>query len=301
MPLRVTDSSTAASTAAKVNAQRSRLNVLQERLISGKRINRPSDDPSGAEAVIRLRTSQAEIEFFKRNTGTAEQKLTVADEVLSSYELILDRVKSLVVRGVSDITPQDAKNALATELDTLRESILNVANARNGDEYVFGGTRQNAPPFDLATALPAAAPNALQYVGIEPGANAVATGVTAETVFSDATATIFDDLTATIAALRGTGDPVADKTTLTNSFSRMEIYSDLVEVAHARIGANMKNVEIVRDKLNSNFLSYETQASEIESSDFVETATQFAETQRALDALLQIKGREQRSLLDFLG
>lgn len=301
MPLRVTDSSSAASTAAKVNAQRSRLGVLQERLISGKRINRPSDDPSGAEAVIRLRTSQAEVEAFKRNMGTAEQKLTVADDSLSSYELILDRVKSLVARGVSDVTPQDAKNALATEIDTLRERILNVANARNGDEYVFGGTRQNAPPFDPATKLPAAAPNAVQYVGIEPGANAVATGVTAETVFSDATATIFDDLTATVAALRGTGDPVADKATLTNSLSRMEVYSDLVEVAHASIGANMKNVEIVRDRLNSDFLSYETQASDIESADFVQTATQFAETQRALDALLQIKGREQRSLLDFLG
>ena len=38
---------------ARINAQRSRLSVLQERLSTGKRINRPSDDPSGAEAVIK--------------------------------------------------------------------------------------------------------------------------------------------------------------------------------------------------------------------------------------------------------
>lgn len=301
MPFRVTDSSTAASTAAKVNAQRSRLSVLQDRLISGKRINRPSDDPTGAEAVIRLRTSQAEIEAYKRNTGTAEQKLTVTDDVISSYELILDRVKSLVSRGASDTTTQDARNALAAEIDVLRERVLNIANSRNGDEYLFGGTRQNAPPFDPATAAPAATPATPQHVGIEPGANAVATGITAETVFSDATATIFDDLTAASAALRGTGDPVADKATITNSLQRLEVYSDLTDMAHARIGANMKNVELVRDRLASDFLSFETQASDIESADFVETATQFAETQRALDALLQIKGREQRSLLDFLG
>lgn len=301
MPLRVTDSSSAASTAASINSHRARLNVLQERLVSGKRINRPSDDPTGAEAVIRLRTSQAEIEGYKRNTGTAEQKLTVTDDVLSSYELILDRVKTLVSQGVSDTTTQDAKNALATEIDTLRERVLNVANSRNGDEYVFGGTRQNAPPFDPMTAAPAATPATPQYVGIEPGANAVATGLTAETVFSDGTATIFDDLTAAAAALRGTGDPVADKTTLTNTVSRLKTYSDLTNVAHAKIGANMKNVEIVKDRLDSDTLSYETQASDIESADFVETATQFAETQRALDAILQIKGNRQRSLLDFLG
>ena len=301
MPLRVTDSNSAAATSAKINAQRGRLGVLQERLASGKRINRPSDDPMGAATVIRLRTSQAEIEGFRRNAESADQKLTAADDAFNSYEPILDRIKSLVSRGLTDTTTQEAKNAVATEIEGLRERILNIANSRNGDEYLFGGTRQNAPPFDPATAAPAAQPAAAQHVGLEPGANAVATGVAAETVFSDANGTIFADLMATAAALRGTGDPAADRAALTNSMNRLKVYSDAAGVAHARIGANMKNVEFAKDRLGSDFISYDEQASRIEDADFVETATALSETQQTLDAILQIKGRQQRSLLDFLG
>lgn len=301
MSYRITDSLNSANTTARINTQRGLLNVLQERISSGKRINRPSDDPAGAELVLKLRTSQTEIDQFKRSAVTANQKLVAADDALGGYENILDRVKTLVTQGLSGTATPQAKNALATELQSLRERILNTANSKYGDEYLFGGTRQDAPPVDPTTAAPAATPATSQYIQIEPGTNAIAVGVTAETVFTDASSDIFTDLDAAITALRGTGNEAADRTRLENSMSRLKIYSDAAVTAHAKIGANMNITEIAQDRLTGDYQSLDERANEIEGADFAETAVNLAEAQRALDATLQVAANGRRTLFDFLG
>ena len=301
MSFRVTDSFGSANTTARINSQRSTLNVLQERIASGKRINRPSDDPAGAEVVLKLRTSQTEIEQFKRSTAAANQKLTAADDTLNNYTTILDRVKSLLTQGLSGTTTTASREALATELTALRERILNTANSTYGDEYLFGGTRQNSPPFDPSTATPANSPSNPQFVQIEPGTNAIAVGVTAETVFADANSNVFNDLNAAIAALHGTNNPATDRTTLENTMKRLKVYSDAANIAQAQIGANQNITEIAAERLSSDFQSLDARAGEIENADFAETAVQLAEAQRSLDATLQVAAGNRRSLFDFLG
>jgi flagellar hook-associated protein 3 FlgL len=301
MNIRVADNTSTTDFTSRINAQRSLLSVLQERLATGKRINRPSDDPAGAELVLNLRTSQAEIEQFQRNAQTANQRLTTSDDTLSGYENILERVRTLVAQGLSDTGTQQSRNAAATEIESLRSRILSVANTKNGDEYVFGGTRQNVPPFDPATAIPANTSTSPHFIQVEPGANAIASGVTADTVFSDANSTIFADLTNAVNALRGTGNAAADRATLESTMSRLSIYGDLISTAHATIGANMNATEIVKDNLATSFLSFDERASAIEGADFAATAVGLADAQRALDATLQVAARGRRSLFDFLG
>lgn len=301
MNIRVSDNSTATLITARVNAQRSRLENLQEQLASGKRINRPSDDPNGAEAIIKLKTSQNEIEQFQRTAQTAQQKLIAADDTLNGYENLLQRVRTLVTQGLSDTATQTAKNALATEIESLRGRILNVANSNYNGEYLFGGTRQNAPPFDQTTAAPAATPSTPQYIQLEPGTNAVAVGITAESFLSDATSDIFTDLTNAVAALRGTGDAAVDRTTLETTMSRLAIYNDLANVAHTNIGSNMNAADIAQENLVNNTQSLAERISVIEDIDFAETALNLTETQRNLEAILQATAKRPRSLFDLLG
>ncbi len=301
MTFRVTDSSTTSKFTSHINTQRNRLNVLQERISTGKRINRPSDDPNGAEAVLKLRTSQREIEQFGRAAQTANFKLTTADDSLNGYENILERVRTLVGQGLNDTTSQAARNGIATEIESLRTRILNIANTKRGDEYVFGGTRQNAPPFDPTTAAPAATPTSAQYIQIEPGTNAIPVGVTADTIFADATSDIFTDLTNAANALRGTGNPANDRATIISTLSRIGNYTDQINITHVKIGANMKLTELAQESLSSTFVSLDDRATAIEGDDFAATALQLADSQRALAATLQVAAQGRRSLFDFLG
>jgi flagellar hook-associated protein 3 FlgL len=297
----VADNAVKTNFTSRINSHRARLSVLQERIATGKRINRPSDDPSGASAVIKLRTSQTEIEQFKRSAAFANQRLTGADDSLNSYENILERVRTLVAQGMSDISTPEAKNALASEIDALRGRILNIANSKYGDDYLFGGSRQNAPPFDPSTAAPSLVPANPQYVQIEPGANALAVGVTAEAVFSDATATIFEDLTTAVTALRGTGDPTADRASLGATMSRLSVYRNLVSVGHAQVGSSMNITEMAQSRLNDDFLSFQERIGSIENDDFASTAVALGETQSALEATLQVAANTgKKTLFDYL-
>lgn len=301
MNFRVADKTSSSDFTSRINAQNNRLNILQEQISTGKRINRSSDDPVGAEMVLNLRTSQTEIKQFQRNAQAANQKLSAADDTLNNYENILEHVRTLVAQGLSDTTTQPARNNLATEIESLRGRILNVANSKNGDDYLFGGTRQNAPPFDSTTATPANTPTTAQFIQIEPGSNAIAVGVTAETVFSDANSTVFTDLTNAINALRGTGNSTADRTTLENTMSRLDIYKNQVNSAHAQIGANMNETEAVTENLDNSFLLIDERASEIEGADFAKTAIELADVQRSIEATLQVAAKGRRSLFDYLG
>lgn len=301
MNFRITDNSTQAKSIANINVQRSRLSVLQERVSTSKKINRASDDPSGAEAVINLKTSQTAIAQFQRSAATANQKLTATDDALNSYNDILNRLKTLTTQGLSDTNTPQSRAAIATEIDSLRDRALNLANTKNGNEYVFGGTRQNAAPFDPATAAAATTPTSAQYVQIEPGATAIAVGTTADTVFADSSSTIFADLSAAASALRGTGDSAADKATLQNTMSRLGVYSNLQNTAQVRVGVNMQYTTTAQDQLTASSQTIDTKVSSLESADFAETALDLTNTQNALNATLQATVQGRRSLFDYLG
>jgi flagellar hook-associated protein 3 FlgL len=271
-------------------------------VVTGKRINRPSDDPSGADAVIRLRSSQAELEQFNKNASLVNDKLVNADGLINNFQEKFDRVRTILLQGATDGITQNAKDALATEIDGIRKQMLNTANSTINGEYVFGGTRYTAPPFDPTTgspALPAASP---QYVQIEPNTTPVVTGVIAESIFSDATGTIFTELTNASAALRGTGNPAADKATLRAVQDRMATFVNLSTNAIAVIGANQQTVSDVLERLDSTFFTLGESATKIEGADFVGAAMNLTAAQQALDATLQTSARFNRSsLLDFLG
>lgn len=298
--MRISSNTTKTDSLRQINAQQSRLNVLNERLNTGKRINRPSDDPTGAGAVLNMRTSQTEIKQFERAAASVSQKLVAGDDALNNYQNILDAVRTNVSRGLTDTNSQTAREALATELEALRGRILSVANTKNGEEFVFGGTRQTVAPYNSTTAAPAAAPSSAQYVQIEPGANAIPTGVTAETVFADATSDIFTDLSNAINALRGTGDASADKATLQTTMSRLGIYSDQAAISRAAIGANMNIADAAKETLSNSYLSIDERAKDIEGADFAETALEYADVQKSLDATLQVAAKGRRSLFDYL-
>ncbi|MDQ3820436.1 MAG: flagellar hook-associated protein FlgL, partial [Acidobacteriota bacterium] len=154
MYFRVTDSAANAALASGIDRNRQRLAEAQEQLSSGKRINRPSDDPAGAGAILRIHTSQEIGEQFRRSVASVKDRLSVADGALDSYERWLDKARSLLAQGATNTTGSTGRASIADEIDGLRAEILSAANMRSNEQYVFGGTRQTAPPFDPATYVP---------------------------------------------------------------------------------------------------------------------------------------------------
>jgi flagellar hook-associated protein 3 FlgL len=302
MTFRVTNMSTSSNIASYIALNRQRSAEAQEQLTTGKRINRPSDDPTSAGAVMRLRTSQNIIDQFRRTASSVKDNLLVADGALDSFEQRLDRTRAVLARAGSGLISGDNGKSLAVEIDGLRSQFLAIANMRSNDQYVFGGTRQDAPPFDPATLAPSATASAALHMQLEPDTAPVASSVMAETVFSDATGTIFETLTDVAAALRGTGDEAADKATILEGIDRLAAFSTLSAMARTRIGSNINAADAAVERLGQNFLALESSAERMEGADFVESALALKNSENALEATLQasaLVGR--RSLIDFLG
>ena len=300
MTYRVTDSSQAAVLNARINTNRARVEVARERISSGKRINRPSDDPFGADAVLRLRTSLSSVQRFQENSRVVKENLEVSDGALEGYQQLLDRARALLTQGASDSTSPANKASIAAEIDSIRQQALSIANLSSGGRYLFGGTRQSSAPYD-SSATPAPTPTQQQLVQIEPGAYPIQADVTAETIFANAGSTVFGTLATAASALRGTGNPTADQATVLASIDSLTTFTDQSSSARAQIGASLHGVDEAQARLDSLALSYQRSVDNVESADLAETAIELTQADRALQATLQATSAfGRRSLLDFL-
>lgn len=302
MPFRVTDATVNDRLVHQIAEQRQRIAVAQEQVASGKRINRPSDDPLGAAAVIEIRSSQTALNQFVRSATAANNALTTADGALDSYQHVLDSIQSRITQGNSDLLSDDGRKAIASELEGLQQTILNIANLRGNGQYVFGGTRQDVPPFDPTTAAPAATPTSPQSIQVEKDAPPVAISVTGDFIFANADGTIFAALQEAAAALRGTGDPVADKATLTASLQKFSAFTDQAAVARTTIGKGFNAVESATDRNTQQSLDAETSAQNIEGADFAKASVDLVAANQGLEAILETQAQSgRRTLLDLLG
>ncbi len=125
-----------------------------EVVASGKRINRPSDDPLGALRVDRLNSSERQNVQYGRNADHADSVLRAADGALLEAVNLLDRAREIAIQGLnSSLTVQDA-NLLADEVLSIRDQLRTLANTRteNG-RFVFGGFQTRVEPYDPAFAF----------------------------------------------------------------------------------------------------------------------------------------------------
>ncbi len=124
------------------------LSEAQERLTSGKRVSKASDDPAAAARaeralarVMRTQTSERAVEASRSAMEQAEG--TIAD----ATELMQDARELLVAAGNAGYSDAE-RQGLAERLRGIREQLLKVANRGDGaGGYVFGGQSATEPPF----------------------------------------------------------------------------------------------------------------------------------------------------------
>jgi len=301
MAFRVTDSGSNARLTGQIATARQRVSVSQEQLASGKRINRPSDDPIGADTILRLRTTQAELKKFANNAASLKEGLQVSDDALNQYQEVLDRARALLTRAATDTVVVEAREPIALELDGITSRLQQLANTKSGDYYVFGGGRIDAPPFDNSGVLNATAASDVT-IQVEPEGTLIATGITAESFVSDSTGTILDALKTAATAIRGTGDATADRAAIRTTLDRLNTFSSLSNEARTKIGERINHLDEITDRLTQYNLSVEGSVQRIENVDLAEAAVTLTATNTTLDAILQASARfGRRSLLDFLG
>lgn len=131
------------------NLQRSNANMgkYMEQLSTGKKINKPSDNPVTAVRSMYYRSALNEVDQFKRNLEDGLSWMTTTDEALDQLTTVVQRVRELTVQGLSDTNDTSARHAIAEEISQLKEHLGEIANSQIAGRYVFAGTDVKTPPF----------------------------------------------------------------------------------------------------------------------------------------------------------
>jgi flagellar hook-associated protein 3 FlgL len=144
--MRITNKMMATTIKRNVFRQSERLLRSQEILASGKRINRPSDDPVGIGKVLDYRKSLASLAQYDRNIQQAKNRIEFMETTLENVEELIGAAKNWAVNQAGSSTADRA--AAISNVPHLREQILQLANAKMGTNYIFSGFKTDTPAFD---------------------------------------------------------------------------------------------------------------------------------------------------------
>lgn len=129
-------------------SQQARLNETQLQLSTGKKINRPSDDPSASTQLLKLSTLKSKTEQYNRNIESARNQLQLQESVLASVSNVLQRVRELTVQANNATQSDESRAAIADEIYNRIDELLQYANTKDPDgEYIFSGFNARSRAF----------------------------------------------------------------------------------------------------------------------------------------------------------
>lgn len=132
----------------KMLERQGELAELDEKIASGKKLIKPSDDPVGSVRVISMSSELAAYEQYKRNIDLARAQISQEETVMSQAGNTLQRVRELLVQANNDTLDDSNRRAIATEIDSLNDDLMALANTRDATgEYLFGGFQAETAPF----------------------------------------------------------------------------------------------------------------------------------------------------------
>lgn len=298
---RVTHQTIQRSTLANLQLNLNKISDLQGRMSGGKVITKPSDDPGGTARSMALRGSQRAAEQFARNADDGVAWLGTVDSAVASSLSALRRARDLTVQGANTgAMGQTSRDAIATEVQSIRDALLDTANTSYLGRSVFAGTSNAGTAFAVTVN-----PDGTQdyaWTGT-PGAS-VERRLTADTtvradadgsaVFGDGAASVFALLDGIVADLRS-GVQVGPR--LTEIDTRMTAM--LGEVAD--VGARYGQMELAQSSTQKTLMDLKGQISAIEDIDLAEVIVEIQSQEVAYQAALGATARVlQPSLLDFL-
>ena len=129
-------------------SRQTELSNQQEKLTSGKNVNRPSDDPTGAAQAERALTRLARISSDNRSLEVQRSAITLAESTLGDATSLVQKLRELVITaGNAGYSASDRKS-VAQEMSGLRDQLFALANARDATGTpLFGALGSASAPF----------------------------------------------------------------------------------------------------------------------------------------------------------
>lgn len=290
---RITQNMMSRQSLAGLQAGLGRLSQIQEQLSTGRIINRPSDDPSGTISAMRLRTSLAQQRQYVRNADDGQGWLNQTDGTLASVGDRVRRAHDLALQGANGSLGGQARIALATEVDQIREGLIASGNTTYLGRPIFGGITAGSTAYDASGAYNGMPGEVRRTVG---DGVSIRVDTAGSAVFGPDADSVFQHLADLSTALRG-----GNNAGISAAIDKLGTDGDRVATAQADVGTRGARIEQTRQLADDAVLSLTSALSEIENTDLPKATVDLKLQEVAYQAALGATARVmQPSLLDFL-
>jgi len=281
--MRVTDSMIWGNMQKNVSARQSDFASAQERAVTGRAVNAPSDDPTSFAKARTETGNLARAQSYERTVGMAKPILETTDSALMTVENVVQRIRDIAVQGANDTLNANDRNTLNQELTTLRDQLVGLGNTTSGDRFIFGGYKDNVAPFDAAGVY--TGDTAVQQVEVARGVS-LPLGLTGESVFGTAGSDVFTTITSLQTAL-SSGDAASVSNLITEVDSRFE----QVRKVHTQVGVHLNAADMAQAVATRAQDAATVSRSNLIDIDAAKAYTDLAKAQTALNAAIQIAGQ----------
>ena len=292
MLTRVTTMTSMQASARNMQLAAAQLARTQERASGFKAITRPSDDPAATVSAMNVRAAQRSNVQYGRNIQDGNGWLSTVDAALSATTTLVQRARDLTLQGANDgaMSPTQ-KEAIAVELETIRDLLLTEANTSYLGRNVFAGNSDAGQAFAADYTFTGGAGTVERRIA--DGAT-VRVDVDGGSVFGQGAASVFATIDAIVGDLRS-GVNVSVR------IGELDTHREKVLRAHAEAGARHGRV---LDAASANLtakMQFEALRSSIEDLDIGEAAIDLKMQEVAYQAALAATARAVRpTLMDFL-
>ncbi|GAA3673015.1 flagellar hook-associated protein FlgL [Arthrobacter ginkgonis] len=290
---RVTQQGSIAGAQQRLQTSQARYTAALEQATSQKRIAKPSDDPVAAGTGMAARSGQRAAEQYGRNVKDAQNWLGTIDSSLSTATDLLLRVRDLTLQAASTGTQsQESREAIAQEIDGLRQDLLGVANTTLLGRNVFAGTSSAAQAFTGEP--PVADPRTGEVLRRVGEGQSVRVDADGAALFGSGTGSVFallDNLTAEIR----NGDPVSAR------LADIDAKRQTLVLGRTEAGARYASVERAASALGESAAMLEATRSAAEDIELAEAALNLSSRELSYQAALSATSKVlNTSLMDYL-
>jgi flagellar hook-associated protein 3 FlgL len=274
----------------------SSLNKYMYQLSTGKKINRPSDDPVIAMKGMGYRSQASNIKQYQRNISEVHNWMDSSDAALNESTQALQRLRELAVQGANGTYEKGQRENLSKEVDQLKSHLVEIANTQVNNKYIFNGTKTTGDkPVSVDDGIVTSVAGEFSAVTIEvTNGTKVQANTNPGNVFG---AELFAELEAFSAALKSeTPDEALD-----SFIGKIDKHIDNTVNERADLGARMNRIELVEDRLASQAISAARMMSDNEDAEIEEVIMNLTMQESVHRAALSAGSRViQPTLLDFL-
>lgn len=290
--MRVTTATIYESNARNLQTSISNLSKAQNAASSQSKLALPSDDPAAVAQALQVRGALKANDQYSRNIDDANGWLTTADTALSQTSSLLRAARDLVIQGSNGSMSTSARNDVATQLESIRDSLMSQANTTYLGRSIFAGSSDTPAAFDASYAFTGVPGSSVQRrVG---DGQTVRVDVDGAAVFGSGPNSVFAELDTVINSLRTGADP-------SSGIAMIDARMQALWAAQGQVGASESTVGMATTNNANRKLDLQSQQSCLENVDSAQAIMDLTMKNNVYTASLLVTSKAlQTNLMDFL-